>query len=69
MNSISRSKGGLGWVNSYSKVRVTNEIKEISVCQGKKNTTRKNDQSVQCGLSNLIIGRGSIYLKWQQESY
>lgn len=36
MNSISRSKGGLGWVNSYSKVRVTNEIKEISVCQGKK---------------------------------
>lgn len=41
MNSIPRSKGGLGWVNPYSKVRIPNEIREISACQ-EKNTTRKN---------------------------
>lgn len=41
MNSIPKSKGGLGRVILYSKVRITNEIREISACQD-KNTTRKN---------------------------
>lgn len=35
----------------------------------KKLQQERIGQSVQCGLTNLIIKRGSIYLKWQQESY
>lgn len=50
MNSIPRSKGSPGWVHSYSKVRVTNEIREISVCQEKNTQQERIGQSVQCDL-------------------
>lgn len=40
MNSIPRSKGGPGWINPYSKVRVTSEISEINACQ-EKNYNKK----------------------------